>query len=154
MGKGLQNNRHRKVSRSCSSVARAFQRNDDGAVLVEAAVALPLLLALMLGIVGYGSWMMSAHSVQLAANEAARAALVGINQAERNAIINASVANSVLADGTVEPGHIAVQSSRDGFYLKVTVRYDFARSGLAMNGLVPTPAEVIERSAIVRLTTL
>lgn len=151
---GMGSGQHHKRRRIYGIVRRAGMiRDEGGSVLIEAAIALPVLITLLLGIVSYGSWMMAAHSVQLAANEAARAALTGLNQTERDAIANASVSHSVLADRTVDARHIAVVTARDGVYYTVTVRYDFAGSGLAIKGPLATPGGIIARSAIVRLTS-
>ena len=57
-----------------------------GAVLVEVALTFPILIVLILGILSYGSWLMAAHTVQQAANEAARAALAGISSSERRSL--------------------------------------------------------------------
>ena len=55
-------------------LGQAMSRHERGSVLVEAAFALPLMIILLLGILLYGGWLMTAHSLQQAANDAARAA--------------------------------------------------------------------------------
>ena len=57
-----------------------------GVAVVELALTLPVLLALLMGIVGFGDYFLTAHLVQQAANDAARASLAGIAAAERKSI--------------------------------------------------------------------
>lgn len=123
-----------------------------GSMVVEAAFALPLLITLMIGIVSYGIWLMAAHSVQEAANHAARAAIAGINQAERDSLVDASLDNGLLANGTVDAERVTVTTSLDGAYYTVSIRYDAANSGIFASGLIPLPDEIIERDAVVRLS--
>ena len=62
-----------------------------GAVLVEVALSLPILIMLLIGIIVYGAWLSAANAVQQAANEAARAAIAGINASERQMLAAESV---------------------------------------------------------------
>src|SRR3546814_15918207 len=53
-----------------------------GAVIVEMALVLPLLVTLLLGLVCYGQYFLIAHSVQQIANDAARATIGRLTAAE------------------------------------------------------------------------
>src|SRR3546814_17971580 len=55
-----------------------------GAVIVEMALVLPLLVTLLLGLVCYGQYFLIANRVQQIANDAARATIGGRTSAERN----------------------------------------------------------------------
>jgi len=46
-------------------------RGERGGAIVEMALVLPLLLALLMGVLIYGQYFMLAHSVQQAANDGA-----------------------------------------------------------------------------------
>lgn len=132
---------------------RRLQRDAGGAVLVEAAMALPILILLLLGIVTYAVWFMAAHSLQQAANDAARAAVAGIDAGERQELVDQSISNSVLKTGTVNPDLVTVTTSQDANYYSVSVSYDVARSGLFSNSLVPLPGNTIRRAAVVQLSS-
>ena len=56
---------------------RRGRRNQRGAALVEFALALPLLFALLLAIVDFGLYFFIEHTVQFATREGVRLALVG-----------------------------------------------------------------------------
>ena len=66
-------------------------RGERGAAIVEMALVLPLLLALLMGVLVYGQYFMLAHNVQQAANDGARASIVGLDAADRSAVANRAV---------------------------------------------------------------
>lgn len=86
----------RRIARPARPIS-AICRDDRGGVLIEAAFALPLMVALLMGILLYGCWFMTAHSLQQAANDAARAAVSGLTSTERRTLVDQSVAASKSA---------------------------------------------------------
>src|SRR5690606_34172903 len=60
-----------------------FFGNVSGATAVEFAMLFPVYLMLFLGMTGYGIYFGASHSVQQLAADAARAALAGLDTAER-----------------------------------------------------------------------
>lgn len=141
---------HMSAIRGGSSV----RRDTRGAVLVEAAIVLPILITLLLGIVTYAGWFMAAHSLQEVANDAARAAIAGLDAGERQALVDKTVAQSVLHAGTLKPELVTVRTALDGNYYRVTLSYDVEGSELFQNSLVPLPSSTIEREALVELESL
>ena len=67
----------RLVRRPIALIGATLARGERGAAIVEMALVLPLLLALLMGILVYGQYFMLAHNVQQAANDGARAAMRG-----------------------------------------------------------------------------
>lgn len=112
---------------------------------------MPLLGALLLGILAYGSWFMTAHSLQQAANEAARASVAGLTSAERQALVEQSVTASRAAFPSTAPETIQVSVNENAGYCTVTLRYQLARSGIFAAIPVPAMGTVLERSAIARI---
>src|SRR3990167_4966080 len=72
-------------------------REERGAAIVEMALVLPLLLALLMGVLVYGQYFMLAHNVQQAANDGARASIIGLDAADRHAVAGRAVARSLQA---------------------------------------------------------
>ncbi|MET0360422.1 MAG: TadE/TadG family type IV pilus assembly protein [Sphingobium sp.] len=126
-----------------------------GSVLIETALSLPILILFLVGILTYGGWIMAAHSVQQAANEGARAALAGLDDAERRTIAVQTVTRTIGDGSMVNPSLIATSAARtsDG-YLTVTVTYDAPRSALFTSAIVPLPPGPIRRASVVRLGNL
>src|SRR3546814_19559902 len=80
-------NRLRRLSaRSLSAAANRLLRSERAAAVVEMALVLPLFVALAMGILVYGQYFLLAHSVQQAAHDGARAAILGPDAAHRRDI--------------------------------------------------------------------
>jgi Flp pilus assembly protein TadG len=126
-------------------------RDERGAVLVEAAFALPMLIVLLLGVVTYGMWFASAHALQEVANEAARSTFGALNASERQSQVDRSIDNSLLNTGLVDAGRVVTTTDLDGTYYTVTVTYDISSDPLFAKSLVPLPGDSIVRSAVVEL---
>lgn len=129
-------------------------RDARGGVLVEAAFALPLLVALLLGILLYGSWFMIAHSLQQAANDAARAAVAGLDTDERRALVEQSVTAARASFPAPRADTIGIGTSEASGYYRVTLRYDLAQAPMFAAVPIPAPSGVLERGAVVRLPAL
>lgn len=130
---------------------RSLRASTRGAALVEFAIAMPVFIAVVLGIVTYGAWYLKAHQVQQAANDAARAALAGINASERATIAGESVAQSLTRADTLASDRATVAIDDDGAILVVRVRYDATDDPLFKTALIPPPATVIARRASIRI---
>ena len=118
---------------------------------MEAAFALPMLVLLLMGIVIYGNWFMTAHSLQQAANDAARASVAGLDAAERRALVEQSIAASRAAFPAPAAQAIGVGTGESGGYYTVTLSYDLANAPIFAATPIPIPASTLQRSAVVRI---
>ncbi|MGY4397740.1 Flp pilus assembly protein TadG [Sphingomonas sp. UYAg733] len=125
-----------------------------GTAVIEMALALPLLLTFLLGIVAYGNWFLTAHDVQQAANDAARATIAGLTPTERATIAASSVETNMRRSGGLDPRRASVQLEDDGATLVVHVTYDARNNPLLAIKFLPMPSPTIERSAAIRLDNL
>ncbi len=125
--------------------------DESGSVIVEAAFALPIMVTVLLGLVSYGSWFITAHNVQSAANDAARAALSGLDASERGRLVASSIQHSVIGEGHLDPTRLEVETAMDGAYYTVTITYDGSDTLMDPTSLLPLPDSTIQRSAVVRL---
>jgi Flp pilus assembly protein TadG len=140
--------------RRLAELLRELSCSKRGAVIVEAAIAIPILITLLLGILTYGGWFMAAHSLQEAANDAARSALAGLDAIERQALVDRSLARSVLQAGTLAPDLVSVETETDGSFYKVMLSYDVENSAIFQSSFVPLPSGAIRREAMVELNSL
>ena len=122
-------------------------RGERGAAIVEMALVLPLLLALLMGVLVYGQYFMLAHNVQQAANDGARASIVGLDPADRSAVANRAVARSLQAVG----GSHSVAVSETGEAITVAVTYTAPQDSLLRSSLVPSPDHIIRARATFEL---
>lgn len=125
--------------------------HEGGSSLIEAAFALPLLIMLLMGILAYGSWFMTAHSLQQAANEAARASVAGLNTTERRSLVDQSVIAARTAFSAPAAQTINVSTLESSGYYTVTLRYNLANAPLYAAIPFPLPRSTLERSAVVRI---
>ncbi len=125
-------------------------RDRRAAAIVEFALALPLLLVLIIGILAYGQYFLVAHEVQQAANDAARATIGGLNRAERATIARDSIAASARA-GSLDPTVTRSEVDESGNLLTVTVRHDASHIALLNSPILPVPDTLIQRRAVVRI---
>jgi len=128
-----------------------LSRDTRGAILIEAAIAMPVLITLLLGVITYGGWFMTAHSLQEAANDAARASLAGLDADERRKIVDSVVQKGLANSGTLDSSLVKVSTGLDGDWYSVTLSYDITKSAFYKQSLVPLPSGPIERSTTVQL---
>lgn len=132
---------------------RGSGRNDrQGSAAVEFALVGPILILLLAGLVVYGGWYWMAQSVQSMASEGARAAIGGLDVAERERLAKAFIATEAQAGAGLDPSRAVVTVQSDIEAIRVRVAYDVSREPvMALAGLLPRPPEVIERTAVVRI---
>lgn len=129
-----------------------FALRRDGAVAIEFAFVGPILTLMLLGMIAYGGVFWTSHSVQQLANDAARASVAGLTEAERAQLAQAVVRDEVGHYGHLVPGATSVTVDTQATASTVRVSYDASNSVFwAMAGVVPMPSSTVVRSATVRL---
>jgi Flp pilus assembly protein TadG len=125
---------------------------EDGSVAVEFAFIGPLLILVLSGIFTYGGYFLTAHTVQQIANDAARAAIAGLDDDERQQIASTSAAQDIATQTFMRGDLKAVTVTRAGDMVTVGVSYD-AREDVywAFAALLPVPSPLIARSATIRV---
>ncbi|RWA68586.1 MAG: pilus assembly protein [Mesorhizobium sp.] len=66
-----------------------------GTSAVEFAMLVPIFILLLLGMVAYGIYFGASHSVQQIAADAARKAIAGLDQTERQALVTDFISHDV-----------------------------------------------------------
>ena len=87
------------VRRPFSRPYRRAKTAREGAAAVEFALVGPILVFLLIGIVVYGGWFLMAQSVQALASEGARAAVGGLDSAERESLARTDYGKALAARG-------------------------------------------------------
>jgi Flp pilus assembly protein TadG len=99
-------------------------RDNSGAAAVEFALVGPLLMLMLMGMFTYGGYFLTAHTVQQFANDAARAAIAGLDDEERLAMAEQSLRAALSAQGHMRGDLASVDVRRQGEVLAVDVVYD------------------------------
>lgn len=134
------------------STFRYLQAAQSGSVAVEFALVSPIFIALLAGIVAYGSIISEQNSIQQIAAEAARSSVGGLSDAEREALSRAYIDTAVTAYPLVDPAKLTVSTDApSATTFRVSVRYDMSESFVyrLLNGL-PLPSSTVHRSAVVQ----
>lgn len=127
----------------------------SGATAVEFAMLAPFYLFLLMGMIGYGIFFGASHSVQQISADAARAAIAGVDAAERQALARAFVANN--ADGYlfIEPARLTVDvgdSADDASQFDVTISYDASQLPIwSLFDRLAMPNSTILRRSTIRI---
>ncbi len=130
---------------------RRERRSRQGSAAIEFALVGPLLIVMLVGMVVYGGWMWLAQSVQTLATESARAAVGGLNAAERIGLAQAFVAAEAEDGAGLARDHLTVTVDSDEAAIRVHIAFDASDHPIMMmSGLLPSPPSVIERTAVVR----
>jgi Flp pilus assembly protein TadG len=135
----------------------AFRR---GGAILEAALVLPILLALSFGMIEYGYFFFLKHTLQGAARDGARIAIVPNGT---NAKITSTVAASMQAAGLENTGYqVDIQNSTGGAInvatvtaqtpIKVVVHCDWSAvsSGLRPMGLIDGTKQVSGTAVMIK----
>lgn len=129
-----------------------FLKREDGAAALEFAIVGPMLVVMLMGICGYGGYFWLSHAVQQVANDSARAAMGGLDNAERTLLANAVLAEEIDDYVWLKASKASTTVTGDGNSLTVRISYDASDTPFwSMKGLVPMPSTTISRSATVRL---
>lgn len=132
---------------------RAWADN-SGVAALEFAIVAPIFIVIVLGIMVYGMYFTVAQSVQQLAAEAARAAIGGLSDGERQTLAVARANAQVGTYPLLMSEHFVVETGADPSdpdLFEVTITYDASHLGLtAFSSLLPTPADQIVRTSIIR----
>jgi len=129
-----------------------FGKDQSGATAVEFAIMLPMFLALIFGIVVFGSYLTMVHGVQQLAAEAARTSVAGLSDSERNSLATSYVTSSAASYPLLDAAKInvvAAPSSSDPNAYIVKVNYDASASFIFALPFVPPLPQSISRSAVI-----
>ena len=142
-------------SRKTSFSWSRFRTNAAGTTAIEFATLAPIFILLLLGMVAYGIYFGASHSVQQIAADAARTAIAGLNQTERQALVTNFIAHDVSGYPFVDPKKLTVNAQDsvvDGSQFVVSVTYD-ARNLPIWNLFqsLPLPGTTIQRQSTIRV---
>ncbi len=156
------------------TMTRRTLRNGRGAALVEFALVFPILLLFVFGVMDFGLYFFAEHSLQFAAREGVRLALVGrtVNDDSGNPMSrSASIIQTIQsrASVAVKPADVAVsifpvdasftdppdwRTTQDaglpGSYMRVRVRYNYRFVTPLIGAFVPGRTKTIEVQATYR----
>ena len=131
-----------------------ISRQEQGAAAVEFAMISPVFLALVLGSISYGYLFWVNHGIQQLASEAARSAVAGLSDSERDRIARDFVAANAPAYGALDPNKITVATAigaAPASTFQVSIGYDLTGYFLyQFDRVLPLPDPKILRTAAIQ----
>ena len=130
-----------------------LRENTDGVSAVEFALVAPLFLALVFGVICFSTLMSTYNGVQQLVAEAARAAVAGLSDIERDRIARDFVTGNATNYPFIDPTKVQVSTTSNAAKatFQVAVRYDMSDSFVYRFGdLLPLPQPVFQRSSIIQ----
>jgi Flp pilus assembly protein TadG len=143
-------NAHPGPRRSKRAARRGALTNARGVAAVEFALIAPVFIALVMGTITYGSYFLSAHTIQQIANDSARASIAGMDDDERKAIIQSTVDTQIAGYPFLKGKVKGVDVQRQDATVSVRVTYD-GHKDIWTQLLVPAPSTMIVRDAVIQL---
>ena len=132
-----------------------FRADLAGTSAIEFAMLAPIFILLLLGMVAYGIYFGASHSVQQIAADAARTAIAGLNQTERQALVSDFIAHNGQGYPFVDPKKLTVDakdSVADGSQFVVLVSYDARNLPIwSLFPKLPLPGTTIQRQSTIRV---
>ena len=130
---------------------RRLWDDEGGAAAVELALAVPLLITVIFGVISYSGYFWIAHELQQLANDSARAAMAGLDAQERQALAATTFADELSGYGNLKAQAATVSLSEQNQTLRLTVKYDASTSPFwAFRAWLPMPSTIVVRAAVVR----
>jgi Flp pilus assembly protein TadG len=105
-----------------------------------------------MGTVSYGGYFWMASSLQQIANDAARAAIAGLTDSERQSLAQSTFNAEIGNYSMLSPNLATVNYQGSGQSFAISVSYNAASTPYwAASGILPMPSTTIVRSAAVKL---
>ena len=106
---------------------RQLVRHDQGTAVIEFAILTPVYLLMLTGMLAYGVYFGAAHALQQLAADAARTAVAGIDEAERNQLVEHFLAHNTAAYMLRDPARLDLEigdNPADANQYVVQLHYD------------------------------
>lgn len=129
-------------------------RDSSGTSAVEFAILMPVFLLLLTGMLAYGIYFGAAHSLQQLAADAARTAIAGLDEDERNELVGDFLAANADSYALIDADRLTAtigDKPGDPDHYRVVLTYD--ASDLPIWNLyppLPLPSQQIAYSSTIR----
>ncbi|MCB1470399.1 MAG: pilus assembly protein [Rhizobiaceae bacterium] len=134
---------------------RNVGRCDAGTAAIEFAIIAPIFLFMVIGMIAYGIYFGASHSIAQISADAARVALAGLDENERQQLVNDFIQRNANDYVFVDAANLLVNAHdnvQDGTQFVVAVSYQAADLPIwnLLSGL-PLPQTTILRQSTIRV---
>lgn len=121
---------------------------------IEFAILTPVFLLMLTGMMAYGIYFGAANSIQQLTADAARTAIAGLNEAERNQLVASFLANNAGDYLLIDQSRVSFSigdKPNDPSQYRVTVQYDASELPIWNLYLpLPLPSPMISYTSVIR----
>lgn len=132
----------------------SFWRDRGGGAAIEFAILAPVYLLMLTGMLAYGLYFGVAHSLQQLAADAARIAIAGIDEAERNALVGTYLDQHAGSYMLIDRDFLTFtigDDPEDPTQYSVVLRYDAAELPIwNLYPPLPLPSRYLAHGATIR----
>jgi len=129
-------------------------KDDRGTAVIEFALLTPVFLLLLTGMLAYGLYFGAAHALQQLAADAARIAIAGLTDSERDAMVGRYLTRHAGDYMLIDPGRLSYEIGAypgDPDQYQVLLRYDAAELPIwNLYPPLPLPASMLVSGASIR----
>ncbi|MDB5536132.1 MAG: pilus assembly protein [Devosia sp.] len=137
-----------------NALLSGWVRDTRATAAIEFAILMPVFLLMLTGMMAYGIYFGAANSIQQLTADAARIAISGLDQTERNKLVGAFLTNNAGEYLLIDQAKVSFtigDKPGDPTQYRVTVRYD--ASDLPIWNLylpLPLPSPLITYTSVIR----
>ncbi|WP_173513195.1 TadE/TadG family type IV pilus assembly protein [Sinorhizobium psoraleae] len=136
------------------SVLKRLLGRREGAAAIEFAVIAPLFFMCVLTLIAYGIYLSAAHSIQQIAADAARTAIAGLSEEEREQLAIDYIRTTTMNQTFIKSSQMNVtvrDDQNNANQFTVTIKYDASDLPIWSLFTFALPGEQIERYATIRV---
>ena len=137
------------------SPRKSFLKAKDGASAVEFALIAPMFFMVLLTMLAFGIYLSAANSVQQIAADAARTAIAGLTETERNTLVKNFVDQNAAGYPFIDKAKLTVvthDNTADGNQFVVSASYDARNLPIwYLLSNLPLPSMTIARQSTIRV---
>lgn len=148
-GFGAKHSRGRTGRELSRRSLRQLWRSSAGSSAVEFAIVMPVFTLMVFGVLQYGGYIWTAHTIQQLANDSARAALGGLTESERAGIAQSTVSSELTNYAPLTAAMATTSETEANQTLSVQVSYNAANAWFWLVPFIPMPTSTITRSATI-----
>lgn len=133
---------------------RSFWGDSKAAAAVEFAIIAPLFLLVVMTLIAYGIYLGAAHSVQQIAADAARTAVAGLSEPEREQLVQTYLASASVDNAFIQRDKLKVtmgQDSANSNQFTVSIQYDASSLPIWSLYSFALPSQTIRSTATIRM---
>jgi Flp pilus assembly protein TadG len=119
---------------------RPFPEDDHATTAVEFAIVMPMLFAVMFGLIGFGVQFATRIALTYAATEGGRAAVAGLDDSERQSLAETAIANTLAALSPLvdsSKAAVTVDLSQESSDEKITISIAYSDDRFATLPFLP-----------------